>query len=235
MMKGKTVKFGQGGSLMYRTELHSHSMGVSICAHAAPEVVIERFKTAGYHTLVSTNHINDGTYKELEHLSWEEKIAHFMTGYEALKKAAGKDIQVLLGCEINLRGCSNDYLVYGVTREWLLEMGDPRGFSLQELSQHVRKSGLLLIQAHPFRYGCRLMKEEWLDGVEVHNSHKNHDSHNYLAQLWADVKNLRQTSGSDFHDPEGYIGGGIETEAPITSNEELLRVLRSGEYRLIRE
>lgn len=230
-----------GGKNMYRTELHSHSMGVSICAHAAPEVVIARYKAAGYHSLVSTNHINKGTFAHMEEASWEEKIAHFMTGYEGLKKAAGKDMHILLGCEINLSDIHsgvyipNDYLVYGVTKEWLLELGDPRSFTLKQLSERVRADGLLLIQAHPFRYGCQLMKDTLLDGIEVYNAHLNHDSHNYLADLWADVKNLRKTSGSDFHDPDGNIGGGIETEAPITDNDMLLRILKNGEYRLIRE
>lgn len=219
---------------MFQLEMHSHCAGVSVCASAQPETVIARFRAAGYHGLVSTNHINNGTFSQMEALPWVEKVAHFMTGYEALKKAAGPDMTVLLGCEINLHESGNDYLVYGVTRDWLLALGDPRELSLKELSERIRADGLMIFHAHPFRYGATLMPERLLDGIEVYNAHKGHDSHNYLSALWAEKKALRCISGSDFHDPDSHIGGGLQTEEPILDNETLLKTLREGTYRLIK-
>lgn len=219
---------------MFQLEMHSHCAGVSVCASADPETVIARYREAGYDGLVSTNHINNGTFSRMEELPWKEKIAHFMTGYEALRKAAGSHMTILLGCEINLHGSGNDYLVYGVTRDWLEDLGDPRDLSLKALSERIRGDGLMIFQAHPFRYEATLMPERLLDGIEVHNAHGGHDSHNYLSALWAEKKNLRCISGSDFHDPNSHIGGGLRTDYPIRDNETLLKTLREGTYSLIK-
>lgn len=218
---------------MFRMELHSHCAGVSPCASATPEQVIARYRAAGYHGLVSTNHVSPGTFSHMSEQPWEEKVRYFLTGYEGLCRAAGDDFPVLLGCEIFLGG--NDYLVFGVTPQWLIHLGDPILLSLKELSDRIHADGLMIFQAHPFRYGCHLVRENLLDGIETYNAHKKHDSHNYLAALWRDVKQLRAISGSDFHDPDGYIGGGIETDFLIRDNETLLQTLRGGNYSLIQE
>ena len=43
------------------------------------------------------------------------------------------------------------------------------------------------------------------------------------------------TSGSDHHDSNQYPDAGILTDEPITSNKQLLEVLKSGNYELIRD
>lgn len=224
---------------MYKLELHAHSSPVSDCATATPKEVISAYRKAGYHGIVSTNHINLFTFKRMDDASWQEKMDFFMDGFHALEKEAGDGFDVLFGCEINLtrRGehyIPNDYLVFGVTEEWLRAMGDVREMTLQQLSEESRKAGFLLVGAHPFRYGCVIADDTLLDGVEVYNGNKWHDSHDYLTQLWAEKKNLIQTTGSDFHAPQDLTVGGIETEERITDNEKLLKTLRSGNYRLIR-
>ena len=218
---------------MYRLELHAHSSEVSTCAHADAETVIRRYRAAGYHGLVSTNHINGGTYRDMEEWPWEKKAEHFIAGYRALQKAAGEDFDVLLGCEINLTGSVNDYLVFGVTEDWLRGLGDPRGWKLDELSGRVRSAGLLLVQAHPFRYGSVIMRDELLDGVEIFNGNAWHDSHNYMAALWAQKRHLIATSGSDSHNADSLINGGILTERRIRDNQALLHTLRTGNFTLL--
>ena len=221
---------------MYKLELHSHSHGVSRCAKADPEVVIARFQEAGYQGLVSTNHINNGTYEGREDWPWEQKAEHFLSGYHALKKAAGEDFDVLLGCEINLHTSGpNDYLIFGVTEEWIMNLGDPRDWPLKELSERVRAAGMMIVQAHPFRYGSVIMRDELLDGVEIFNGNPSHDSHNYLSALWAEKRHLIATSGSDFHNPHDPVCGGILTKERIRDNAALLRTLRGGDYTLILE
>ena len=231
--KKRGADSADGGASMYQLELHCHCAGVSACAHAQPDTVIARYRAAGYHGLVCTNHINIATFAAMEDRPWPEKVAHFMTGYRQMQQAAGNDLTVLLGCEINLTGAGNDYLIYGVTEDWLLELGDPRRMKLRELSERVHADGLMIFQAHPFRYGMTLMDERLLDGIETHNGHRFHDSHNDMAAAWASLKGLRRISGSDFHDPDSAIAGGILTETPITDNAVLLQTLRAGNYHLI--
>ena len=224
---------------MYKLEMHVHSRPVSRCGHIDPEEEIAIYKAAGYQGMVSTNHINLATFQDMEELSWPEKAAYFMSGYEAQKAVGDEDFDVLLGCEINLSRpgqdyIPNDYLVYGVTEQWLLETGDPRRFTLKQLSQAARGAGLLLVQAHPFRCGTILMEPDLLDGLEVFNGNNTHDSHNALADYWADMNGLIKTSGSDFHKADSSLNAGIRTKTRIRTNQELLQLLRSGDYELIK-
>ena len=225
---------------MYRLELHCHNSEVSACSTCPAETLIARYRAAGYHGIVSTNHINRGTYQRMEDAPWEEKARYFLRGYEALKAAAGTDFDVLLGCEINLTPenwpdyIPNDYLIYGVTPEWLLNTGDMRRMTMPELSQKARAAGFLVVHAHAFRHGTVMMDPDLFDGYEVFNGNLRHNSHNDLANAWADLQHKIKTSGSDFHHPDDPPCGGILTEQRIQDNETLLRVLRGGDYQLIR-
>lgn len=223
---------------IYHFELHTHLKGTSFCASVDAQTTVRRYLAAGYEGLVSTNHINNATFGTLESAPWAEKVDFFLRGCERLEQAAGDKLDVLLGCEINLSGKSgislpNDYLVYGIDKQWLLSLGDPRGMSLRALSEYVRGTDKLLIQAHPFRYGTMIMEDQLLDGFEVYNGNMNHDSHDILARTWATYLGKIQTSGSDFHDPGSRINAGIATETRIRNNQDLLAVLRSGRYQLI--
>ena len=228
---------------MYKLELHMHSEGVSLCSDCSIEYALERYKKAGYQGVVLTNHINNGTYRDNQDLPWPQKVDYFMADYYKMKELAGEDFDVLLGCEINLTPISpdyqngyipNDYLVYGVTEEWLRDAGDVRLDKLDVLSRKVHDAGMLFVHAHQFRYNTRISKDEYFDGYEVYNANDSHDSHDALADLWAIMKHKIRTSGSDFHHPNSTIAGGIETQERVRDNETLLRVLRSGNYELLR-
>ncbi len=64
---------------MFKLELHCHSSEVSACSHCPAETLIRRYKEAGYHGIVSTNHINRATFQRMESFSWHEKIDHFIS------------------------------------------------------------------------------------------------------------------------------------------------------------
>lgn len=226
---------------MYRLELHCHNSEVSACSTCPAEQLIATYRAAGYSGIVSTNHVNLGTYREKEEWPWKEKVAHFMRGFEALRAAAGKDFDVLLGCEINLtpKGwpayIPNDYLIYGMTEDWLRDAGDVREMTMKDLGACAREAGLLVVHAHPFRCGTVMMQPDLFDGYEVFNGNPRHHSHNALAEEWARMNGKIMTSGSDFHQPADPANGGIATKERIQDNETLLRVLRSGDYQLLRD
>ena len=75
----------------------------------------------------------------------------------------------------------------------------------------------------------------FLDGVEVFNGHKGHDSRNEIAYEWAKRFNLIKTSGTDFHYIDTPINAGIETDFEITSLDTLVDVIKSGNYKLIKD
>ena len=218
--------------MKYKTELHCHSASISRCAHSSEAVIVDEYKAAGYTTIVLTNHLSVGTF-EFVPGDWADKVRYYIDGYRKLVDAAKGELNILLGAEINLHGSSNDYLVYGITEKFLLDNPDILYMSLSGLSALCRNEGLPIYQAHPFRKFMTVMNPKLLDGIEVDNGNIRHDSSNPIAQMWADRYNMRKITGSDYHDPKDLIGCGLETDFPITTNERLLEVLKSGEYNLL--
>ena len=104
--------------------------------------------------------------------------------------------------------------------------------SLRSFAPLARENGMLVVQAHPFRNGMVVVNPEHLDGMETFNGTPTYDGRNLIADAWAKRYNLLRTSGSDFHNPDQYGTGGILTNAAIRTGEELVAVLKSGNYTL---
>lgn len=217
---------------MFKTELHCHSKDVSACAQVSVDDIVNKYTDAGYSTLVLANHFSRWTYEHVKAESWEDWINKFLYGYENLKNAAEGKLNILLGMELRFNENDNDYLVFGVTKEFLLEHSEI--FTLDPYKFHgiAKENGLLLVQAHPFRNNMQIIHPDALDGVEVFNGHKGHDSRNDIAMAWADKYSLIKTSGTDFHYNHAPANGGILTDKEITSMSELIEVLKSGDYTL---
>ena len=234
---------------IYKTEMHCHTGDVSTCGYLSAEELLERYLENGYSTVVVTDHFNRiNLYRSKKLLSyleendlktcWQSRISHFLRGYENFKKVAEGKLNVLLGIEFQswVEGNRNDYLIYGVTEEWLRASECVTTFNYKEMSIYAHEFGLKMYQAHPFRNEMVITDPSYLDGIEVYNSTINVNSNNDIANLWADKKGLKKISGSDFHESIHKTAGGILTAEPITSNEQLLKVLDSEDnYDLIRD
>lgn len=223
---------------MFKTELHLHSAEVSHCGKVYSPDIVKKYKEAGYDTVVLTNHMSKYTFRSKNEgawdgMTWDEKVTFFISGYKKLKEAAGDELNVILGMELRFYKSPNDFLVYGVTEEFLRKSGDIMDTTLKELKPILEENGMLIYQAHPFRNGMEITKPELLDGIEVFNGHCNHDSRNNIARLWAERFDLKKTSGSDFHHDYQKPAGGILTDMEIKDNETLLEVLKNGQYQLI--
>ncbi len=231
--------------MKFKTELHCHSAEVSKCATATAEEIVGEYIKYGYSTIVLTNHLNSHTFKndrfgDLTALSWDEKMDHFMNGYIRMKEAAGDRLNILLGVEIHPVKSACDYMIYGIDEAFLRSNPTLLEMKLRDISELVRASGCFFVQVHPFRNDMKIVRPEYFDGCEVYNGgttpEKPDRSRNWLAEIWAERYDLAPTSGSDFHRLGDHRpNGGIITESEIKSNEELLRVLRSREYELIRD
>ena len=224
----------------YKTELHCHSGVVSACGHLSPERIVERYVEQGYTTLVITDHMSRATFGMGNYAGkddWDKKVDFFMSSYNMLQKVAAGRLNILLGMEARLdKHDATDYLVYGVPADCLRANTGLLSYHLKDFSKAVRGAGMLLVQAHPFRDNMVVTPPRYLDGVEVYNGHVRQTSvfRNELAALWATHYDLIPTSGSDLHEECMTITGGIETDEPITTNEQLLSVLRSRNYRILR-
>lgn len=224
------------GEKMFKTELHCHSKSVSECASVSNEEIIQKYTEAGYKTLVLSNHFNYGTqcFHKCDN-DYQAFVTAYLKGYEDLKRDAEGKLIVLLAMELRFKENSNDYLVFGIDEKFLRENEGLFDLNPESFSKIARENGLLFIQAHPFRNSMKIVRPDLLDGVEVYNGHKGHDSRNEIANLWAEKYGLIKTSGTDFHYNHVPANAGIRTEHVIESMEELIKILKEGTYELIRE
>lgn len=226
--------------MSFKTELHCHTREISPCSSESPEQVAQKYIDNGYTTLVITNHASKWIFEAVldsKNNPWETQVERYFDAVDHVREAAGGKLNVLYGMEIRFPEADNDYLVFGITREFCL--GHPDLFAMDHRSFHelAKENGLLFIQAHPMRFGMKTISPDNVDGYEIFNGHPNQRSHNGIAEAWAKHFTRHElifTSGTDNHDGYMIPDGGIVTDAPITSSDELLSVLRSGEYEIIR-
>ena len=219
----------------YKYELHCHTSDVSFCAHSTAEEAVKFYKERGYDGIVITDHYSPQTFL-LHKAIWPHKYTDmYVKGYKRARECAGDDFTVLLGCEVRFFCTIDDFLIYGIDEDFLRGAGN---LMTKYLRRHFRicdNNGLLLIAAHPFRELRFRHKPSLLHGCEVFNGKDKGKKANPKAEKWAEKHGFSIiTSGGDFHDKNDTVPGGIITREPIKTNEDLLRILRSGDYTLIK-
>jgi predicted metal-dependent phosphoesterase TrpH len=214
--------------LSYLYELHSHSSEVSPCGEVKAEEVVALYKAEGYQGLVMTDHYHDEYFSSLGDISWNEKAEHFLESYRLAKDAAQNlDFDVFLGFEIRFTDSGNDFLVFGIDEDFIYGNPELYKHDLSFLNNAVKAyPGALIIQAHPFRKGCKPPEDlRLIDGVEICNGNPRHDSRNDLAAELAISNDLIKISGSDFHCIEDLGKGGIRNPKRIKTSRELTDAL----------
>lgn len=226
--------YKQGANMEYKYEIHAHTKNTSWCGQLDAEELVKKYKEAGYSGIVITDHYSPMTFHISEFFNKKKALDHFLAGYRKAKKFETEDFSVLLGVELRFYATVNDYLIYGVTENMLYELPFLLPLYIKKASRLFRERGCIFIQAHPFRKYISRAKPEHLDGVEVFNGKSTKEENNNSLK-WAEENQIKiHTSGSDCHRETGVGLGGIITEEPIKTNEDLLRVLKSGNYKLIR-
>ena len=93
----------------------------------------------------------------------------------------------------------------------------------------------ILVQAHPFRDNIELAPLEYIDGIEIFNGCHDEVSRNEKAEEYGMSTNKILTSGSDFHNLEDLARGGIVTTEEIKDINQLVKVLKNREYKVIKD
>ena len=223
----------------YKTELHCHTSEASGCADESAAETVEKYISRGYDTVVLTNHFSYAEHDEENPDSYDRMVDRHMEAIRLAKEAAGDRLNVLFGIELRLRTNSNDYLVFGVTESFLRDHRELLDMDIWGAHEFLNEAGAVIIHAHPMRTGI-VVTDPWsVDGCEVYNGHNEQKSRNEMAYAWgAYARTVRKrvifTSGSDKHDHHHIPDGGIITEEPITSEGQLVSVLESGNYKLMR-
>ncbi len=220
--------------MAYRYELHAHTSEVSVCGRLPVAELIAKYKAAGYDGIVLTDHYSPMTFPLRKHFSKKQITAHYLRAYREAKQMETEDFSVLFGMELRFYGTVNDYLVYGLSPEMLDELPVLLPLRLGRAAKLLHEKGCLVLQAHPFRPWCSRANPKHLDGAEVWNG-KTDAQLNAKAKAWADAFGGIEIGGSDCHRDASFGTSGIITQEKIRSNDDLLRILKSGAFEIYRK
>jgi hypothetical protein len=194
----------------HRIETHAHTRLVSPCGRLSPEELVDAYIEADYSGLIVTDHFVHSLpiFRRLR--SWRDRAHAALSGFRAVQRAArGKPLAVYPGFELTFTELpGNDFLVYGIEETLLFEMPDICRISPIQFKQLADAAGALVFQAHPYR-GSGPVDAALIDGVEVYNGNRRHDSGDEKAAAFADRHDLLTISGSDTHLHEDIGRGGI--------------------------
>ena len=220
--------------MAYRYETHLHTCQGSACGRSTGREHARYYKEMGYQGIIITDHFFGGNTAAPRKGSWKERIEWFCSGYEdALSEGQKIGLDVFFGWEQNYQG--DEYLVYGLDKQWLLQHPEVEHWSRREQLENVRRYGGCVIQAHPFRdrdYIPRiLLAPQFVDGIEVVNA-ANPVYCDAYARLYAQEYDLFTTAGTDNHlsgvgsaAPDRLVG--VETDEPIQDMRDFVKRIRS--------
>ena len=212
---------------MYKYETHLHTKYASACASISGKGQAIEFKRAGYSGIIITEHFFRGNTCISKALPWKERIEMFCRGYEEAKYYGDKiGMQVFFGWEETYDG--QDFLIYGLDKEWLLEHPEMEHWTIKEQFEEVSKNNGLVIHAHPFRDRPYIPKirlfPHLVHGVEVYNA-GNYNEENRRAFMYAKQYNLPMTAGGDSHYHD-ITCSGIRVEEKLNDIHDYIELIK---------
>lgn len=225
----------------YLYETHQHTSNSSKCGASTAKEMARALKEYGYTGTIVTDHNWGGNTAIDRNLPWKEWVNKFFEAYREEKEEGDAiGLQVFCGYEAGYGG--PEFLIYGVTPEWVADHEELRTCSPKRQYELVHEAGGMVIQAHPFR-------EEWyikevvlypddVDGCEIvnatHSSHlstaHNNPEFDVKAIAYAKEHDFVTTAGSDVHAVR-LFGGGMAFKTKLTSIQDFIqRVLNKEDY-----
>ncbi len=220
---------------MYKYETHLHTYPVSKCGKADVRETLECYKEMEYDGVFITNHFLDGNINIDKTAPFEEKIEFCFSDYEeAMSLSKEMGIKVFLGVEMSYHG--TDFLVYGLDKEWFLKNPQIMEMSVKTKLAYLKENGAYIIHAHPFREASYIdhirLYPQSVDGVEVINACRT-ELENRMAEIYAESYNFTRVAGSDNHRGKSLSHfAGVETEEPINSEEDYVRLIKENKIKL---
>jgi len=216
----------------YKYEVHLHTAQSSKCGSTPGEEYIAAFKAAGYDGIIVTDHFFYGNTGVDRNLPWPLFVDEFCKGYEAAKEEGDKQgFKVFFGWEENFN--NDEYLVYGLDKEWLKAHHDVLRCSQKEMLEMVHEGGGAVVQAHPFR------ERGYIRNVNVHpfqcdameaSNFGNPPEQDILAYNFCKNRGITMTSGSDIHNKSVIPSTtcGMLFDKPLESIHDYVDAIKSG-------
>jgi hypothetical protein len=217
----------------YLYETHLHTSQGSACGISRGREYISRYKDLGYTGIFVTDHFYRGNSAIGPGLPWEMWVDYYCRGYEdAREEGARRGLDVFFAWEETYNG--DDYLIYGLDREWLLAHPGAASWSRQQQFDEVSRAGGCVVHAHPFRqhhYIRRVtLAPALVHAVEAANGGNHDESYDALAWAYAKKQGLPVTAGSDIHDAEDVVEDvvfGVYLDQKIKSAKDYAAAVRA--------
>ena len=223
---------------MFYYELHSHTNAASLCSIVEPEEYIQFYINKGYSGMVITDHFYHGNTSVNRRLPWDVFIDEYCEGYYRAKREGDKHgFTVLFGFEQKFTDGTDEYIVLGISPEWLKNHPEIRDMKRIPFFDTIKKAGGFVIQAHPFRVRYYVsdirLALDYVDAIEVLNL-GDEDDYSRRAYEYAKNLGLPMTGGTDIHSIENRDEvSGVALEKRIDTVEELLEEIKSGRAHIL--
>ena len=219
----------------YLYETHLHTTEGSACAGSGGAGMAYACKTAGYTGIFVTDHNWHGNTAVDKSLPWEAFVERFTKGYEAVKRVGDRiGLDVFFGWEAGYDG--TEFLIYGLSKEWLLRHPEIRDASVEEQFSLVHAGGGIVVHAHPFREEyyipqVRLFPDA-VDGVEginaAHRMYAYKKVFDERAIAYGREHGFPLTAGSDIHSVN-LSGGGMAFRRRLADEADFVGAVRAQE------
>ena len=229
----------------YRYDLHAHCIEGSSCSSLSAESLIDLYRDHGYSGFCLTDHFS-GSNPLPDNISWDQRVLFFYDiWYRLHALGEQRGLEVFFGLEYSLTPdidhmsivSGHDFLLLNITKDWLLVNKEVFSGKPSDLFCAVQEAGGFVIHAHPFLDSKRIegmhLFPRNVDAVEVTNAARFGSVINDRASAYAKDFDLLEVAASDLHHSSQKILGGIETDEPCWSSEELITAIRECKTRNI--
>ena len=208
---------------LIKIDPHVHSSGISLCSQVTIEQIIDEKRKLGYDGMIVANHCQAHYCRPEEHREFMERvIKEYQRG-----KAYGDELgfKVWLGLEVSVQHPGySDWLLYGVTEEFLLAAPCLYNLTQKELFELCEEGNVLLVQAHPFRQAPRDVR--YMHGVEINCTGGDLEKWEEVI-AFAKQNALAVTCGTDYHNVARTFRGGMFVPKVLNSAVEFANYLRT--------
>lgn len=223
---------------MFYYELHSHTNAASLCSIVEPEAYINFYIKMGFSGMVVTDHFYHGNTSVNRRMPWDMFIEEYCEGYYRAKKEGDKHgFTVLFGFEQKFSDGNDEYIVLGISPDWLKMHPEIRDMDRISFFDTIHKAGGFVIQAHPFRERYYIsdirLSMDYVDAIEVYNQG---DTEQQTRRAYEYAKNLGlpMTAGTDIHSiHDREVVGGVGFEKKINTVEELIEEIKKDNYHIV--
>ena len=201
-----------------KIDAHVHSKGISGCSRVSCQEIVDEKMALGYDGAILTNHCQKWYYPPEKHREFMQAVIDEFK--EGKAYADSKGFRFYLGLEVTLDDPHYaDWLLYGVTEEFLRSCPCLYQLTQKELFALCETWGILLVQAHPYRQTPA--DPNYMHGVEHNGGTKYGDAEKFpLVETFAKTHKLLLTCGTDYHSIENkYVGGILVPESCYTAAE----------------